>query len=67
MSDEMRQFQRASFWTSVVAAQVGFAHHPGTTRDTARPRSRNDILSEADAYLAEFDRRFTTEEPPCPD
>lgn len=58
MNDELRLMLRAQFWTSLVAAQVGFAHHPGTTRDAAPRRSRNSILEEADAYLAEFDDRF---------
>lgn len=50
---------RAQFWTAIVSSQVGFAHHPGTTRDAAQPRSMAEIIAEADAYLAEFDKRFT--------
>lgn len=55
---EVTTMLRANFWTSIVAAQVGFSHHPGTTRDAAKPRSRSQILEEADLYLAEFDKRF---------
>ena len=55
---ETDKMLRASFWTSLVAAQVGFAHHPGTTRDAACPRGVEEITEEADRYLAEFDRRF---------
>ena len=56
--NELDIMLRAQFWTSIVSAQVGFSHHPGTTRDAAKPRSRSSIIEEADMYLAEFDKRF---------
>lgn len=59
---ELNTMLRAQFWSSIVAAQVGFSHHPGTTRDAAKPRSRSAILEEADMYLAEFDKRFHVEQ-----
>lgn len=59
---ELNTMLRAQFWSSIVAAQVGFAHHPGTTRDAAKPRSRSAIIEEADMYLAEFDKRFHVEQ-----
>lgn len=50
--------QRMIFWTSVVSAQVGFRHHPGTTRDEAKPRSLLAIVDEADKLLEAFDAKF---------
>jgi len=49
---------RAIVWSQFVSAMLGFSHHPGTTRDAAHPRGKDDICAEADQYLAEFDKRF---------
>lgn len=61
MSPETLEMLRASAWSNFVAAQLGFAHHPGTTRDEAKPRDRAAICAEADDYVAEFDKRFHVE------
>lgn len=56
-----QDMMRENAWVSFVASQLGFAHHPGTTRDNARPRCLEQICTEADAYLREFDKRFRPE------
>lgn len=58
MNKETRDMLRASAWSNFVAAQVGFRHHPGTTRDAAKPRSLSAIFEEADKLLEAFDERF---------
>lgn len=62
MTRETWEMLRASTWSNCVAAQLGFSHHPGTTRDAAKPRPMADICAEADRYVAEFDKRFHVEQ-----
>jgi len=52
------EFARSSAWATFVAAQIGFSHHPGTTRDNAKPRALQEICAEADQYIKEYDIRF---------
>ena len=58
MTSQLWQAQRMTGWVSFVAAQLGMNGHPGTTRDKASPKSRDEILAEADFYLSEQDKRF---------
>lgn len=62
MTRDTWEMLRASMWTGLVSTQCGFAFHPGTTRDAAKPRSVDEICAEADRYMAEFDKRFHVEQ-----
>lgn len=61
MNRDAYDMQRMICWTSTVSAQVGFRHHPGTTRDAARPRSLSEIIEEADRVLEAFEAKFGQE------
>ena len=52
------ELMRRQEWGMYAAAVLSMANHPGTTRDSAKPLTAQQIAVKADELLAESDKRF---------
>lgn len=53
-----RETMRQAAWDMYVAAILGMAYHPGTTRDAAVRRPPQEIANLADEMMEQRDQRF---------
>lgn len=56
--DPFAYLMRRQEWGMYAAALLSMAHHPGTTRDAAKPMNAQEIAEKADEMLKESDNRF---------
>jgi hypothetical protein len=52
------EMQRMIAWDVYASSALGMSMHPGTTRDSARPLTIQQVCSIADRMLEERDKRF---------
>lgn len=55
---EQHWAMRTVAWDIYTASLLGFKAHPGTSRDTHKPMTCEEIARTADEMLKERDKRF---------
>jgi len=55
---DFADLMRRQEWGNYAAALLSMAHHPGTTRDAAKPMTAEQIAEKADEMLRLSDLRF---------